>query len=46
MPPPSGAGLGRGQTAAVRVVQRLREDGLQAAHGYRRPGGGRTQLQR
>ena len=39
-------GLGRGQAAALRVVQRLREGDHQAAHQSLRPRGGRAQLQR
>lgn len=31
-------GVGRGEAAAVRMVQRLREDRVQAANGHRRPG--------
>lgn len=31
-------GVGRGQTVAVRVVQRLREDRVETAHGHRRSG--------
>lgn len=39
-------GLGRGEATAVRVVQRLREDRQQTAHGHRRSGSRRAQLQR
>lgn len=38
-------GVGRGETVAVRVVQRLREDRVQAAHGHRRPGRHTARLQ-
>ena len=38
--------LGRGQTFALRVVQRLRENGHQTAHGHRRSRSGRTQFPR
>lgn len=39
-------GVGRSQEAAVRVVQRLREDRVQTAHGHRRPGRHSAGLQR
>lgn len=42
---PAGS-VGRGQAAAVRVVQRLREDRVQTAHGHRRPGCHTVGLQR
>ena len=39
-------GVGRGQAAPLRVVQRLREGDHQAAHQSLRSRGGRAQLQR
>lgn len=39
-------GMGRGEAASVRVVQRLRKDRLQAAYGHRRPGRHSIRFQR
>ena len=39
-------GVGRGQAAQLRVVQRLREGDHQASHQGLRPRGGGAQLQR